>query len=78
MLNLEAKKPIVAELSEVVGTATSIIAADYRGLTVSVMNALRKNARKTGVSVGVFILALWQIRKWMICRHDKQFLPAPC
>lgn len=54
MLNLEAKKAIVAELTGVVGSATAAVAADYRGLTVSVMNALRKNARKTGVSVGVY------------------------
>lgn len=53
-LNLEDKKAIVAELSEVAGSAMSIVAADYRGLTVSVMNALRKNARKSGVAVGVY------------------------
>jgi len=53
-LNLEDKKAIVAELSEVAASAMSVVAADYRGLTVSVMNALRKNARKSGVAVGVY------------------------
>ncbi|OGT41881.1 MAG: 50S ribosomal protein L10 [Gammaproteobacteria bacterium RIFCSPHIGHO2_12_FULL_40_19] len=53
-LNLEDKKAMVAELSEVAGTAMSMVVADYRGLTVSVMNALRKSARKTGVDVGVY------------------------
>lgn len=53
-LNLEDKKAIVAELSEVASSAMSVVAADYRGLTVSVMNALRKNARKSGVAVGVY------------------------
>ena len=53
-LNLEDKKAIVAELSGVAGNALSAVAADYRGLTVSVMNALRKNARKSSVSVGVY------------------------
>src|SRR3990167_10768927 len=45
---------MVAELSEVAGTAMSMVVADYRGLTVSVMNALRKSARKSGVDVGVY------------------------
>lgn len=53
-LNIENKKAIVAELSEIAGSAMSVIAADYRGLTVSEMNALRKAARKGGVNVGVY------------------------
>ncbi len=53
-LNLENKKAIVAELTEVAGTALSVVAADYRGITVSVMNALRKTARSQGVAVGVY------------------------
>ena len=53
-LNLEDKKAMVADLLEVAGTAMSAVAADYRGLTVSVMNALRKSARRSGVSVGVY------------------------
>lgn len=54
MLNLENKKAIVAELSDVVKTSLSIIAVDYRGITVSVMNALRKSARKQRVDMGVY------------------------
>ena len=53
-LNLEDKKAIVAGLVDVAGTAMSAVAVDYRGLTVSGMNALRKNARKSRVSVGVY------------------------
>lgn len=53
-LNLEDKKAIVAKISEIAGSALSAVAAEYRGSTVSVMNALRKNARKSNVSVGVF------------------------
>lgn len=53
-LNLENKKAIVAELSSIAGSAMSVVAADYRGLTVSVMNALRKSARAAGVNVGVY------------------------
>ena len=48
-LKPEDKKAIVAELTEVAGTAVSAIAADYRGLTVSEMTALRRNARDVGV-----------------------------
>lgn len=53
-LNLQDKKAIVAEISAVAGNAMSAVAAEYRGSTVSVMNTLRKNARKSKVSVGVY------------------------
>lgn len=53
-LNLDDKKAIVAELSEIAGGSLAAVAADYRGITVSVMNALRKSARKSGVTVGVY------------------------
>jgi large subunit ribosomal protein L10 len=53
-LNLEDKKAIVAEISAVASNALSAVAAEYRGSTVSVMNTLRKNARKSKVSVGVY------------------------
>lgn len=53
-LNLEDKKAIVAELSGYAVNALSAVAADYRGLTVSAMNALRKSARQSGVRVGVY------------------------
>ena len=54
VLNLEGKKAIVATITEVANQATAAVVADYRGITVSAMNALRKSARKTGVSVGVY------------------------
>lgn len=53
-LNLEDKKAIVAELVGVASSSLSAVAADYRGLTVSVMNALRKSARQSDVKVGVY------------------------
>ena len=53
-LNLEDKKAIVAEISGIAGSALSAVAAEYRGSTVSMMNTLRKNARKSKVSVGVY------------------------
>ena len=53
-LNLADKKAVVAELSEVVDTAISAAAADYRGLTVSEMDALRVKARGEGIKVRVY------------------------
>ena len=53
-LNLESKKAIVAELSDIAAHALSAVAADYRGLTVSAMNALRQSARRSNVTVGVY------------------------
>lgn len=48
-LNLDQKKAIVSEVTEVASQALSLVAADYRGLTVAQMNALRKKARENGV-----------------------------
>jgi large subunit ribosomal protein L10 len=47
-LKLEDKKAIVAEVAEHASSALSVIAADYRGLTVEAMTNLRKLARETG------------------------------
>jgi len=52
-LNREQKEAIVAEVAEVAGSAFSAIAAEYRGLTVSQMTALRREARNNGVYLRV-------------------------
>lgn len=52
-LRLEQKKKIVASVAEVAGRSLSLIAADYTGLSVSEMTALRKEARKAGVHLRV-------------------------
>lgn len=52
-LNLEQKKAIVAEVSDVASSALSAIAAEYRGLTVDQMTALRREARNNGVYLRV-------------------------
>ena len=53
-LNLEDKKAIVSELTAVASRSLSAIAADYRGMPVSAVNALRKSARDSGVLMHVY------------------------
>ncbi|HFD12637.1 MAG TPA: 50S ribosomal protein L10 [Crenotrichaceae bacterium] len=53
MLTLESKKTIVAEVAEVASNAQSVIAAEYRGLTVAEITDLRGKAREAGVSLRV-------------------------
>lgn len=52
-LNLEEKKAVVAEVSEQVAKAQAIVVAEYRGLPVGDMTALRAQARKSGVYLRV-------------------------
>jgi large subunit ribosomal protein L10 len=52
-LNLEDKKALVAEVAEVAAKAQSVVAAEYRGLTVGQMTELRAKARKHGVYMRV-------------------------
>ncbi len=52
-LGLEDKKAIVAGVSEAAQSALSAVIADYRGLTVDQMTALRSEARKNGVYLKV-------------------------
>ena len=52
-LNLEDKKVLVAEVTEMAKTALSVVAAEYRGLTVTQMTDLRAKARASGVYMRV-------------------------
>jgi large subunit ribosomal protein L10 len=52
-LNLEDKKALVAEVAAVASTAQSVVAAEYRGLTVGQMTELRAKARRQGVYMRV-------------------------
>lgn len=52
-LRLEDKKALVAEVNAVAADAVTAVAAEYRGLTVSEMTALRKEARDAGVYLRV-------------------------
>lgn len=52
-LTLEEKKEIISEVAAVAANAHSAVAAEYRGLSVSQLTTLRKNARKGGVYLRV-------------------------
>lgn len=52
-LSFAQKEAIVAEVSEVAKKAYSVVGAEYRGLTVEQMRALRVEARKSGVYLRV-------------------------
>jgi large subunit ribosomal protein L10 len=52
-LRLEDKKALVAEVNAVAGDSVTAVAAEYRGLSVSEMTELRKNARNAGVYMRV-------------------------
>ena len=52
-LRLEDKKTLVAEVAEVAQTAHSVVAAEYRGLTVAKLTELRAKARASRVYMRV-------------------------
>ena len=52
-LNLSQKHEVVAEIAEVASKAQSLVAAEYAGVTVGQMTAMRKKARETGVYLKV-------------------------
>lgn len=52
-MRLEDKKAFVEEVNAVAGGALSAVAAEYRGLSVAEMTALRKEARNAGVYMRV-------------------------
>jgi large subunit ribosomal protein L10 len=52
-IRLEDKQQIVSEVSEAAKSALSAVVADYRGVTVTDLTALRKAARTNGVYLRV-------------------------
>lgn len=52
-LRLDDKKVVVSEVADIAAKAHSAIAAEYRGLTVTELTELRKNARESGVYLRV-------------------------
>ena len=54
MAKVELKQPIVAEISENIKDAQSVVLVDYRGLTVEQDTKLRKICRENGVTYKVY------------------------
>ena len=54
MAKVELKKPIVAEISENIKDAQSVVLVDYRGLTVEEDTKLRKELRNGGIIYKVY------------------------
>ena len=52
-LTLAQKQQVVTEVSEVAANALSVVAAEYHGLEVEQMTALRNQAREKGVYLRV-------------------------
>lgn len=52
-LTPEQKRKVVEEVSEVAGRAHSVVAAEYRGISVEELTTLRVKAREVGVYVRV-------------------------
>jgi large subunit ribosomal protein L10 len=52
-LKLTDKQAIVSEVADVAARSVSLVAADYRGLTVTQMTVLRAQAREAGVYLRV-------------------------
>jgi len=52
-LRLEDKKTFVKEINAVAGESISVVAAEYRGLSVAEMTELRRDARNAGVYLRV-------------------------
>ncbi len=54
MAKVELKQPIVAEISENIKDAQSVVLVDYRGLTVEQDTKLRKQLREAGITYKVY------------------------
>ena len=52
-LSLDRKKTVVAEVSAIANESVSAVAAEYRGLLVTELTELRRNARNMGVYLRV-------------------------
>ncbi len=52
-LTLEQKQAIVAEVAAIAATAPAAVAAEYTGLNVAKMTALRRSARESGIYLKV-------------------------
>ncbi len=69
-LNLDDKKAVVAEVSEQIAKAQTVVLAEYSGIEVAHLTALRKKARESGVYLRV-------VKNTLVRRAvaDTQFAP---
>jgi len=72
-LNLEDKKALVKEVAEIAAVAQSVVAAEYRGITVTQMTELRAKARAQGLYMRVVKNTLAP-RQWS-ARRSKRSVP---
>ena len=78
MAKIELKQPVVAEISEVIKDAQSVVLVDYRGLTVEEDTALRKNLREAGVTYKVYKNTMMNFAfKGTVCEDLSQYLEGP-
>ncbi len=54
MAKVELKQPVVAEISEAIKDAQSVVLVDHRGLTVEQDTKLRKQLREAGITYKVY------------------------
>ena len=52
-LNLDGKKAVVTEVAQLIENAQTVAVAEYRGISVTALTALRKSAREQDVQVRV-------------------------
>lgn len=52
-LNLDGKKAVVTEVAQLIENAQTVAVAEYRGISVTALTALRKTAREQDVQVRV-------------------------
>lgn len=52
--NFEAKKAVVAEISQKIKASKSVVFVDYKGLTVAEVSALRNKCREAGCEYKVY------------------------
>jgi large subunit ribosomal protein L10 len=55
------KVEAVEELTEILGRSTTVVSADYRGLTVAETTAMRKQFRESGLAVAVIKNTLFRL-----------------
>ncbi|MCR5120345.1 MAG: 50S ribosomal protein L10 [Lachnospiraceae bacterium] len=78
MAKVELKQPVVAEISEAIKDAQSVVLVDHRGLTVAEDTQLRRNLRAAGITYKVYKNTMMRFAfKDTDCEQLDQFLEGP-